>query len=1022
MTEVTIKQFADVVGIPIERLLAQLGDAGLSAKNADDNINDQEKRQLLTHLRHIHGKDIEKQATPTPKKITLKRKTHSEIRIPNAQGRAAKTVQVEVRKKRTYVKRGGVPNHPTNNDNEHLETAQRETEKQPPRQHSKATVLEQDKTKLGAKGSNNITRTHKTTEAIDENKAHVRKNQFVDSKKKNIQQTTTGKSKTSEELTESKRQSVKPTALNSSHKTTVSGDSKRPTNQSPGSSKQGTHTVQIKTKKRQSSQSTEKKVEDRVPQVKVQKRQSNQPIEKRTKTRSTQVKVQKRQPTSAEVKPNTQPKKADAFVAKKRKSTNEDAKRQPPQRDKKRQVVTPKTAGNEQMAVPDDHNKGDGLARRKKQTKRPIKKTRTVKSSKDNKSSPLDRNEQVKSVKKHERLEKEGTGDLKRTKKKNKRAPKPPEPQHGFKKPTAPIVYDVTLPETLTVAELAQKMSVKAAEVIKAMMKMGTMVTINQIIDQETAAIVVDEMGHIPHLLKENALEDELTQEELGTEERVSRSPVVTIMGHVDHGKTSLLDHIRVTKVAAAEAGGITQHIGAYHVDTPKGTICFLDTPGHAAFTAMRARGAKVTDIVILVVAADDGVMPQTIEAIQHAKAAEVPIIVTINKIDKHDADPERVRQELVAHEVVPEEWGGDTMFVQVSAKTGEGIDDLLEFILLQAEIQELTTVAKGRAKGVIVESRLDKGRGTCATMLIQSGTLHKGDILLAGKEFGRVRAMLNENGKFINEAGPSIPVEVLGLSSVPSAGDEAVVVPDERKAREIALFRQGKYRDIRLARQQAAKLENMFSQMQTGQVSTLHIVLKADVNGSVEALNDALTKLSSDEVKVNIVANGVGGINESDVNLAVASRAILIGFNVRADASAKRLINEEKVDLHYYSVIYEAIDEVKKAITGMLAPEIVESIIGLAEVRQVFRSPKLGSIAGCLVVDGVVKHNNPIRVLRDNVVIFEGELESLRRFKDDILEVKAGTECGIGVKNYNDVKVNDQIEVYERTMVARTL
>jgi translation initiation factor IF-2 len=583
-------------------------------------------------------------------------------------------------------------------------------------------------------------------------------------------------------------------------------------------------------------------------------------------------------------------------------------------------------------------------------------------------------------------------------------------------------VREVSLPETLTVAELAQKMSVKSSDLIKTMMKMGSMVTINQVIDQDTAAIVVDEMGHIPKLLKDNEIESGLIQAGQQAGERVPRAPVVTIMGHVDHGKTSLLDYIRRTKVAAGEAGGITQHIGAYHVDTPKGTICFLDTPGHAAFTEMRARGAKATDIVVLVVAADDGVMPQTIEAIQHAKAAEVPLVVVVNKIDKPEAEPERVKQELVAKEVVPDEWGGDTMFVHVSAKTGEGIDELLDSILLQAEVLELTTVAVGLATGVIIESRLDKGRGVVATMLVQSGSLKKGDILLAGKEYGRVRAMLDENGKPIKEAGPSIPVEVLGLSGVPSAGDEAVVVPDERKAREIALFRQGKYREVRLARQQAAKLENMFSQFKTGQLNSLNIVLKADVDGSAEALRDALIKLSGDEVKVNIVASSVGGISESDVNLAVASNAILIGFNVRANANAKRLINEENVDLHYYSVIYEAIDEVKQAISGMLAPEIKEEIIGLAEVREVFRSPKFGLVAGCLVVDGVVKRHSPIRVLRDNVVIFEGELDSLRRFKDDVLEVKAGIECGIGVKNYSDVKVNDQIEIYEKRTVARTL
>jgi translation initiation factor IF-2 len=634
-------------------------------------------------------------------------------------------------------------------------------------------------------------------------------------------------------------------------------------------------------------------------------------------------------------------------------------------------------------------------------------------------SKPVERKKEKKEDKSGKYGRPDDEEELRKARRRAKR--KPSEQQHGFTKPTAPIVREVNLPESLTIAELAQKMSIKAAEVIKVLMKMGTMVTINQIIDQETAAIVVEEMGHVPKLLKENAIEEELTQtDQVG--EWVSCAPVVTIMGHVDHGKTSLLDHIRATKVAAGEAGGITQHIGAYHVDTAKGSICFLDTPGHAAFTQMRARGAKVTDIVVLVVAADDGVMPQTIEAIQHARAAKVPIVVAINKIDKPQADPERVKQELVVQGVVPEEWGGDTMFVNVSAKQGKGIDDLLVAILLQAEVLELTTVIDGRATGVVIESRLDKGRGAVATLLIHRGTLKKGDILLAGQEFGRVRAMLDEHGNSLDAVGPARPVEVLGLSGIPNAGDEAIVVSDERKAREVALFRQGKFREVKLARQQAAKLENMFAQMQAGQINTLNIVLKADVNGSAEAIRDALIKLSTDEVKVNVITSGVGGINESDVNLAVASNAILIGFNVRADASAKRVINEEEVDLHYYSIIYEAIDDVKKAISGMLKPEIREQIIGLAAVREVFHSPKLGAIAGCLVVDGVVKRNNRIRVLRDHVVIFEGELESLRRFKDDMTEVKAGMECGIGVKNYNDVKIGDQIEVYEKVMVARTL
>ncbi len=594
--------------------------------------------------------------------------------------------------------------------------------------------------------------------------------------------------------------------------------------------------------------------------------------------------------------------------------------------------------------------------------------------------------------------------------------------EHGFEMPVAPVVRDVNIPETITVGELAQKMAVKAAEVIKVMMGMGSMATINQVLDQETATIVVEEMGHTAVLVSDNAIEESITQVSSGEGESVSRAPAVTIMGHVDHGKTSLLDYIRKSKVASGEAGGITQHIGAYHVETELGPITFLDTPGHAAFTAMRARGAQATDIVVLVVAADDGVMPQTKEAIQHAKAAGVPIIVAVNKIDKEDAQPDRVKQELVAEEVVPEDWGGDTQFLHVSALTGEGVDKLLEAISLQAEVLELKAVKDGPARGVVIESRLDKGRGVVVTMLVQSGTLHKGDMVLAGQEYGRVRALLDENGKPALEAGPSIPVEVLGLSGTPSAGDEMLVVEDERKAREVAMFRQGKFRDVKLARQQKSKLESMFSQMEEGEVNTLNLVVKADVQGSVEAINESLTKLSTDEVKVKIVGSGVGGINESDVNLASASAAVIIGFNVRADASAKRIIEEEGIDLHYYSVIYDAIDEVKNSLSGMLAPEFKEEIVGLAEVRDVFRSPKLGAIAGCMVTEGTVKRNNPIRVLRDNVVIYEGELESLRRFKDDVQEVRSGTECGIGVKNYNDVKPGDQIEVFEQVEVKRSL
>lgn len=594
--------------------------------------------------------------------------------------------------------------------------------------------------------------------------------------------------------------------------------------------------------------------------------------------------------------------------------------------------------------------------------------------------------------------------------------------EHGFEMPTAPVVREVSIPETLTVAELAQKMAVKAAEVIKVMMGMGSMVTINQVLDQETATILVEEMGHTVVLLSDNAIEEGLDADDEEVGEEVLRAPAVTIMGHVDHGKTSLLDYIRKAKVASGEAGGITQHIGAYHVQTEHGPITFLDTPGHAAFTAMRARGAQATDIVVLVVAADDGVMPQTQEAIQHAKAAGIPMVVAVNKIDKEEAQPDRVKQELVAAEVVPDDWGGDTQFIHVSAHTGEGIDALLDAILLQAEVLELKAVRDAPARGVVIEARLDKGRGAVATVLVQSGTLRKGDVVLAGQEYGRVRILLDENGTPLKEAGPSIPVEILGLSGIPNAGDDVLVVADERKAREVALFRQGKVRDIKLARQQKAKLESMFSRMEEGDVGTLNLVIKADVQGSVEALSESLTKLSTDEVRVKIVASGVGGINESDVNLAVASEATIIGFNVRADASAKRRIEEEAVELHYYSVIYDAIDEVKRSLSGMLAPEFKEVIVGLAEVRDVFRSPKLGAIAGCMVVEGTVKRNNPIRVLRDNVVIYEGELESLRRFKDDVQEVRSGTECGIGVKNYNDVKAGDQIEVFEQVKVERKL
>ena len=595
--------------------------------------------------------------------------------------------------------------------------------------------------------------------------------------------------------------------------------------------------------------------------------------------------------------------------------------------------------------------------------------------------------------------------------------------QHSFQAPTEPVIREVHVPETISVADLAHKMAVKATEVIKTLMKMGSMVTINQVLDQETAMIIVEEMGHKAVAAKlddpDAFLEDNVEHKDYVLE---TRAPVVTVMGHVDHGKTSLLDYIRRTRVASGEAGGITQHIGAYHVETDRGMVTFLDTPGHEAFTAMRARGAKATDIVILVVAADDGVMPQTKEAIHHAKAAGVPIVVAVTKIDKPEANPDRVKQELVAEEVVPEEYGGDSPFVGVSAKTGQGIDDLLEQVLLQAEVLELKAAKDSPAKGLIIEARLDKGRGPVATMLVQTGTLRQGDMLLAGQVFGKIRAMLDENGKPVKEAGPSIPVEIQGLSDVPAAGEEAVVLGDEKKAREIALFRQGKFRDVKLAKQQAAKLENIFEQMAEGEVKTLPLIIKADVQGSQEALVQSLQKLSTSEVKVNIIHGAVGGITESDINLAQASKAVVIGFNTRADSGARKAAESFGVDIRYYNIIYDAVDEVKAALSGMLSPEKKEEIIGAVEIRQVFRASKIGTIAGCYVLDGVVKRNARARLLRGNVVKWDGELDSLKRFKDDVKEVKANFECGLSLRNFNDIEEGDQLEIYEIKEIARSL
>jgi len=831
MSEVTVKEFANAIGIPVERLLSQLVDAGVKKTTPEEPISEDEKTQLLDYLRRQRE---EREAGAEPRKITLKRKTVTELRQTSGGGRSqqprARTVSVEVRKKRTYVKR------------------------------SEILAKEQEEQKR-------------------------------------------------REAEEAARKAAEEAA-------------------------------------RRAEEEAKRKAEEEAKR------------------------------------------KAEEALAKK--AAEEEARRAAEEAARKAAEEAARKA-KEEKEKPAKKAKRKGAEER--ETKYGRKELHVAKG---------------KAGRRKERGAKRRAASM---------------GENTFSRPTAPVVREVSIPESITVGELAQKMSVKAAEVIKTLMKMGVMATINQVLDQDTATLVVEEMGHKPKPLKENALEEALYESlETVRGEPQPRPPVITVMGHVDHGKTSLLDYIRNSRVAAGEAGGITQHIGAYKVHTDKGTITFLDTPGHEAFTAMRARGAKATDIVILVVAADDGVMPQTKEAIQHAKAAEVPIIVALNKIDKPEADPERVKNELASEDVIPEEWGGDTMFVPVSAKTGQGVDDLLEAILLQAELLELKAPVDGPAKGIVLEARLDKGRGPVADIIVQQGTLKKGDILLAGQEYGRVRAMLDEHGRQLSEAGPSTPVEVLGLSGTPNAGEEAIVVPDERKAREIALFRQGKYREIKLAQRQAASLENVFEQLKEGEAATINIVLKTDVQGSLEALSDALTKLSTDEVKVKIVSSGVGGITESDVNLALASNAIIIGFNVRADATARKLAEAEKVEIRYYSVIYEVLDDVKQAMEGMLAPEFKEEIIGLAEVREVFRVPKIGAVAGCMVLEGVVKRNNPIRVLRDNVVIFQGELESLRRYKEDVNEVRAGFECGIGVRNYNDVKVGDQIECYERVEVKRSL
>ena len=895
MTDVTIKALASEIQTSVDRLIQQFADAGIR-KSADDSVTSQEKQTLLTHLNREHGS--------APDKLTLQRKTRSTLNIPGTGGKS-KSVQIEVRKKRTFVKRDP-------QEAERLaaeEQAQREAEEQARREAEEAAKRE---AQLKAE-----------REAAEQAKREV-----ADKAKREAAEKDKVSNQHTDEMTK-----------------TAQAEKIRRENEA----------AELK---RKSEEEARRKLEEEARRVAEEARRMAEENEKNWSETS-----------------DSPEDSSDYHVT---------------------------TSQHARQAEDDNDREVEGGRGRSRSSKA----ARPAKKGNKHAESKADREEARAAVR-------GGKGGKHR---------KGSALQQGFQKPAQAVNRDVVIGETITVGELANKMAVKGSQVIKAMMKLGAMATINQVIDQETAQLVAEEMGHKVILRRENELEEAVMSDRDTGAAAEPRAPVVTIMGHVDHGKTSLLDYIRSTKVASGEAGGITQHIGAYHVETENGMITFLDTPGHAAFTSMRARGAQATDIVVLVVAADDGVMPQTIEAIQHAKAAQVPVVVAVNKIDKPEADPDRVKNELSQYGILPEEWGGESQFVHVSAKAGTGIDELLDAILLQAEVLELKAVRKGMASGAVIESFLDKGRGPVATVLVREGTLHKGDIVLCGFEYGRVRAMRNELGQEVLEAGPSIPVEILGLSGVPAAGDEVTVVRDEKKAREVALYRQGKFREVKLARQQKSKLENMFANMTEGEVHEVNIVLKADVQGSVEAISDSLLKLSTDEVKVKIIGSGVGGITETDATLAAASNAILVGFNVRADASARKVIEAESLDLRYYSVIYNLIDEVKAAMSGMLSPELKQQIIGLAEVRDVFKSPKFGAIAGCMVTEGVVKRHNPIRVLRDNVVIYEGELESLRRFKDDVNEVRNGMECGIGVKNYNDVRTGDVIEVFEIIEIQRTI
>ncbi len=956
----TVSEFAIELKMPVATLQAQLAKAGIAKTHAGDVLTDQDKTQLLDYLR---GKRGEGGAT----KITLRRKETSEIRATDASGRA-RTVSVEVRKKRTLIKRD-------------------------------AALMAAERAKLLAQA--------------EELKAKVAGDSAVSAESAAI----IPKEKKAETVVE---KSVEKPVEKSAEKVTKESDKKF--------EKKSTSTVE-KTEKAEKTASRKKspKKESEKPAEKI----AEKALEK-TAEKSTEKPVEQKRRRAVRAAP------APIISAEELQARAEEEQRYTRLREIQNQEIAEKRAKEEARLKKQAEEAQKKLEAK---TAKPLEKTadkNAAKSpakvaeksadkkteSKSKKGGKADKDSREKGEGRVKKAMKTKGGEWKETERfgKKKHVVKD-DGQGSFQAPTEPIVRDIHVPETITVAELAHKMAVKAVEVIKTLMKMGSMVTINQVLDQDTAMIVVEEMGHHAFAAK---LDDPAAfleeNEKTSDAPLLPRAPVVTVMGHVDHGKTSLLDYIRRTRIASGEAGGITQHIGAYHVKTDKGSITFLDTPGHEAFTAMRARGAKATDIVVLVVAADDGVMPQTKEAIHHAKAANVPLVVAVNKIDKPEANPERVKQELVAEGVIPEEYGGDSPFVSVSAKKGLGIDDLLDNILLQAEILELKAPKDAPAKGLIIEARLDKGRGAVATMLVQSGTLKRGDVLLAGPVFGRVRAMLDESGKALNEAGPSIPVEILGLSDVPQAGEEVLSLNDEKKAREIALFRQGKYRDVKLARQQAANLENMFDHMNEGEIKTLALIVKADVQGSQEALVQSLLKLTNEEVRVNVIHAGVGAISESDINLAQASSAVVIGFNVRADAQARKLSENFGIDIRYYNVIYDAVDDVKAALSGMLAPEKREQITGLIEVRQVFHISKVGTVAGCYVLEGIVRRHARARLLRDNIVAWDGELDSLKRFKDDVKEVRANFECGLSLKGNNDLKEGDRLEIYEIQEIARQL